>query len=200
MTTATVLRAAVPRDMLVLIAAVALGGTAAGLLASAPLLFITTPVAAAALALGAALTSGVPEWKRMAQEFLRQLPDGQARVLLEDLLRRASAVPEAAHVDPLVAAACEAARQLSALEIHLAAFESQHGTSGDKSARWQDALQRCQRGTSLLTDRLQDASAALSRWQASQGAGESLAQLVRELNDETRYQQEAAQEVEQLLS
>lgn len=199
MTAATVLRASVPRDMLVLIAAVALGGTAAGLLASAPLLFITTPVVASALALGAALTSAVPEWKRLAREFLGQLPDGQARVLLEDLLRRASAVPGDAHVDPLVSAACEAARQLSALEIHLAAFESQQGTAGDKSSRWHDALQRCQRGASLLTHRLQDASAALSRWQAAQGTGESLGQLARELTDESRYQQEAAHEVEELL-
>jgi hypothetical protein len=47
---------------------------------------------------------------------------------------------------------------------------------------------------------LQDASAALSRWQAAQGAGESLGELARELNDESRYQQDAAHEVESLLA
>jgi hypothetical protein len=61
-------------------------------------------------------------------------------------------------------------------------------------------LQRCQRGVSLLTHRLQDASAALGRWQAAQGSGENLAKLARELNDESRYQQEAAHEVEALLA
>lgn len=196
---ATVLRAPLPQDILFLIAAVALGGTTAGFVAAAPVLFITTPLVATGLALGAALTSRVPEWKRVALGFLAQLPEGQARILLDDLLRRASAVPAAAHVEPLVAAACEAARQLSALEIHLAAFEAQQDTSMEKSPRWHDALQRCQRGASLLTHRLQDAGAALSRWQAAQGAGESLAALARELNDESRYQQEAAEEVEALL-
>jgi hypothetical protein len=198
-THASVLQARVPADMLVLIAAVALGGTAAGFLAAAPVLFVTTPVVACGLALGAAL-GGVPEWQRLARAFLDQLPDGQARMLLEDLVRRASAVPAAAHVEPLVAAACEAARQLSALEIHLAAFEAQRDSPGDKSARWHDALQRCQRGAALLAHRLQDAGAALSRWQAAQGAGESLGQLARDLNDESRCQSEAAQEVEALLA
>ncbi len=49
---------------------------------------------------------------------------------------------------------------------------------------------------------MQDASAALSRWQAAHGigVGESLGTLARELNDESRYQQEAAHEVEALLA
>jgi hypothetical protein len=47
---------------------------------------------------------------------------------------------------------------------------------------------------------LQDASAALTRWQAAQGAGESLGELARELNDESRYQQDATHEVESLLA
>jgi hypothetical protein len=196
----TLLRAPVPRDVLVLIAAVSLGGSVAGFLASTPTLFVTTPLVAAGLAVAAALAGSVPEWTRAALAFLEQLPDGQARLLLDDLLRRASAVPAVAQAEPLVAAACEAARQLSTLEIHLAAFEAQQHTSMEKSARWHDALQRCQRGASLLTHRLQDAGAALSRWQAAQGAGESLGELARELNDESRYQQEAAQEVEGLLA
>lgn len=200
MTAAAALRAPVPREILPLIAAVAIGGLLAGVLAATPVLFITTPVVASALALAAALGSRVPEWKRQAMAFLEQLPDGQARLLLDDLLRRASAAPLAAQVEPLVAAAREAARQLSALEIHLAAFEAQQATAGDKPSRWRDALHRCQRGASLLTHRLQDASVALSRWQAAQGSGESLGQLARELNDESRYQQEAAHEVEALLA
>jgi hypothetical protein len=200
-TAARVLRTPVPREILPLIAAVAIGGMLAGVLAATPVLFITTPVVAAALAAAAALGQRRPEWSRVAAAALAGLPEGQARVLLTDLLRRAAAVPASAHADPLVFAACEAARQLAALELHLAAFDAQAGVP-NSSPRWRDALPRCQRGRDLLTERLQDASAALSRWQAAQGAGvsESLGRLARELNEESRYQKEAAQEVEALLA
>ena len=198
--TAAALRAPVPLDVIALIAAVAIGGTVAGFLAAAPLLLVTTPVVAAGLAAAAAFGQRKPEWHRLAVDALALLPDGQARMLLADLLRRAEAVPAAAHAGPLAVAACEAARQLSALELHLAAFEAHQGAEPEQSPRWRDALTRCRRGRALLTQRLQDASAALSRWQAAQGAGESLGELARELNDESRYQQDAAHEVESLLA
>jgi hypothetical protein len=194
-TTTTLWRAPVPPDMLILIAAVAVGGTVAGLLAATPLLFITTPVVAAGMAVVAGLGARIPEWKRAAIAVLEQLPDGHARALLDDLVRRASTVP-APQVTMLVSAAADAARQLSALELHVAAFERRH----NESARWRDAFERCRRGRDLLTQRLQDASVALSRWQAAQGSGERLGELARELNDESRYQQEAAHEVEVLLA
>lgn len=200
MTTATALRSSVPREVLPLIAAVAIGGTLAAFLAATPVLFITTPVVAAALAVAAALGQRVPEWNRVATAALGQLPEGHSRVLLTDLLRRAATVPVAAQATPLVSAACDAARQLSALELHLAAFDAHRGTVLEQSPRWHDALERCRRGRDLLTGRLQDASAALSRWQAAQGSGESLGALARELNDESRYQQEAAHDVEALLA
>ncbi len=180
MTAAAPWRAPVPADILPLLGAVVIGGTAAGFLTATPVLFITTPIVAAAL----------------------QLPDGQARALLTDLLRRAAAVPAAAQAGPLVAAACEAARQLSALELHLDAFTAHQSTLLDQSPRSRDAFERCRRGRDLLTQRLQDASAALSRWQAAQGVGvgESLGNLARELSEESRYQEEAAHEVEALLA
>jgi len=190
--TAAALRAPVPSAFIVLIAAVAIGGTVAGFVAATPLLLVTSPLVAAGLAAAAVFGDRKPEWHRRAVEALALLPEGHARVLLADLLRRAEAVPAAAHAAPLVAAACDAARQLCALELHLAAFEAQQGTG--------DALDRCRRGSALLTQRLQDASAALSRWQAAQGAGESLGELARELNDESRFQQDAAHEVELLLA
>ena len=181
MTAAAALRAPVPSEIIALIAAVAIGGTVAGLLAATPLLLVTSPVVAAGLAAAAAFGHRKPEWHRVAVDALAQLPDGQAHTLLVDLLRRAEAVPTAAHAGPLVAAACGAARQLAALELH-----------GDAPV--------AKRGRALLAQRLQDASAALTRWQVAQGAGESLGALARELNDESRYQQEAAQEVESLLA
>ncbi len=200
MTAATVLRAPVPREILPLIAAVTIGGILAGFVAATPLLFITTPLVATALTLAAALGQRTPEWNRVAMAALAELPEGHAHVLLTDLLRRAAAVPAAAQATPLVSAACDAARQLSALELHLAAFDAHRGTALEHSPRWRDAFERCRRGRDLLTERLQDASAALSRWQAAQGSGENLGKLARELNDESRYQQEAAHEVEELLA
>jgi hypothetical protein len=198
--TAAALRAPVPSGIIALIAAVAIGGTLAGFVAATPLLLVTSPVVAAGLAAAAVFGQRKPEWHRLAVDALARLPGGNARMLLADLLRRAEAVPAAAHAGPLAAAACDAARQLCALEVHLAAFEAQQGTELEPSPRWRDALARCRRGSALLTQRLQDASAALSRWQAAQGAGESLGELARELNDESRYQQDAAHEVELLLA
>ena len=55
----------------------------------------------------------------------------------------------------------------------------------------------------LLTQRLLEASAALSGWQASAvagEAGETLAALVRDLSEEGRRQEEAAREVAELLA
>jgi len=202
MTAAVAWRAPVPSDILPLLGAVVIGGTVAGFLAATPLLFITTPIVAAGLAAAAALARRTPEWSRAADRVLAQLPDGQARILLLDLLRRAAAVPLAAQAGPLVSAACEAARQLHGLELHLDAFAAQQNTLPDHSPRWRDAFERCKRGRDLLTQRLQEASAALSRWQAAQGigVGESLGVLARELDEESRYQQEAAHEVEALLA
>jgi hypothetical protein len=197
MTAATAWRVTVPSDILPLVFTVTIGGSVAGFLAEMPLLFFTSAVMAAAIAAAATFGPRTPESNPVAAEALAQLPDGQARALLADLLQRAAAVPAVAHAGPLVSAACEAARQLSALEVHLAAFEG-HPHEG----KMRDAFERCQRGSALLAQRLQDASAALSRWQAAQGigVGESLGELARELNDESRYQQEAAREVEALLS
>jgi len=202
MTALAAWRAPVPADILPLLGAVVIGGTAAGFLAATSVLFLTTPIVAAALAAAAAFTRRGPEWSGVAAQVLAQLPDGQARALLTDLLRRAAAVPAAAQAGPLVAAAYEAARQLSALELHLDAFNAQQHALVDHSSAWRDAFERCRRGRDLLTQRLQDASAALSRWQAAQGVGvgESLGRLARELNEESRYQQEAAHEVEALLA
>jgi hypothetical protein len=201
--TATVAwRASVPSDILPLLGAVVIGGTLAGFFAATPLLFITTPIVVAGLATAAALSRRKPEWSGAAEQVLDQLPEGKARLLLLDLLRRAAAVPTAAQAGPLVSAACEAARQLHALELHLDAFAAQQNTTVEHSPRGRDAFERCRRGQELLTQRLQDASAALSRWQAAQGVGvvESLGNVARELSEESRYQQEAAHEVEALLA
>lgn len=202
MTAAAAWRASVPSDILPLLGAVVVGGTVAGFLAATPALFITSPLVAAGLAAAAVLARRTPEWSSAAEQVVAQLPDGQARALLIDLLRRAASVPAAAQVGPLVTAACDAARQLCALQLHLDAFAGQQTAPGNQSPGWRDAFERCRLGRDLLTQRLEDASAALSRRQAAQGAdaGESLGALARELDEESRYQHEAAHEVEALLA
>ena len=135
------------------------------------------------------------------------LPAGAARALLVDLLRRADTVTAAGNgangLDQLVIAACDAARDLAGLEQHLAAFDARRDRLTDAPPGWLDALSRCERGRDLLTQRLLEASAALSRWQASTVAGEgaeTLGALVRDLGEEGRRQEEAAREVAELLA
>jgi hypothetical protein len=199
-------------DIMALSAAVTVGGIAAGFLAATPLLFFTSPAVAAGLAGTAAFgrraapSALAPAAHRAAVQALTQLVDGHARNLLTDLLRRATSVPNAAgRIAPLVVAACDAARHLASLERHLEAFAGQNDRPVDPSPRWHDAWQRCERGRDLLTERLVEASSALSHWQASAatqldtGPG-SLAELAAELKAEARRQQDAAREVEALLA
>ncbi len=67
---------------------------------------------------------------------------------------------------------------------------------------WLDALSRCERGRDLLTQRLLEASAALSGWQARAAQPEdpdALTELARDLDEEGRRQEAAAREVAELL-
>src|SRR5256885_14356564 len=111
------------------------------------------------------------EAERAAVAALASLPAGHARALLVDLLRRATAVTVGAErIAGLIAAACSAARDLAALEQHLAAFDARRDRLLDAPADWLDALNRCERGRDLLTQRLLEASAAVSGWPAGAGA------------------------------
>jgi len=135
------------------------------------------------------------------------LPTGAARALLIDLLRRADAVTAAGdganRLEQLVIAACDAARDLAALEQHLAAFDARRDRLADAPPGWLDALSRCERGRDVLTQRLLEASAALSGWQAgtiaAKGA-EALGELVRDMGEEGRRQEAASREVAELLA
>jgi hypothetical protein len=211
-------RAAVPTPIAVLACAVVAGGVAAGLAAGAPVLLITSPAVAAVLAGLAALGRRTPVWnppsggrsplpaeaEATAVRVLAALPAGHARALLLDLLRRAAAVTAAAdRVGPLVVAACAAARDLAMLEEHLAAFDGRRDRLAEAPAGWVDALSRCERGRDLLTQRLLDASATLSRLQAGVSeveGGNAIDELARDLDAEGRRQVEAAREVAELLA
>jgi len=213
-------RAAVPPPIAVLAGVVAAGGFIAGLAGAAPVLLVTSPAVAAVLAGLAALGRRTPVWnppsiarsplapeaEATAVRALATLPAGHARALLLDLLRRAAAVTAAAdRVGPLVVAACAAAHDLAMLEEHLAAFDARRDRLAEAPAGWVDALSRCERGRDLLTQRLLDASATLSRLQAGavgegEARGDTITELARDLDAEGRRQVEAAREVAELLA
>jgi len=214
-------RAAVPPAIVVLAGVVAVTGGAAGFVAATPLLLVTSPAFAVALVTLAVALRRAPVWnpssarrstlpaevERAAVRTLASLPAGAARALLIDLLRRADAVTAVGKtvngLDQLVIAACDATRDLAALEQHLGAFDARRDRLAEAPPGWLDALSRCERGRDLLTQRLLEASAAVSGWQAASVEGESaegLAALVRDMGEEGRRQEAAAREVAELLA
>jgi hypothetical protein len=129
------------------------------------------------------------------------LPAGHARALIADLLRRAgTATTSAERAGPLIIAACDAARDLAGLEQQLAAFDAQRDRLSDPPAGWLDALGRCEHGRDLLTQRLLEASAALSGWRAAESDAASLAELAKDLSEEGQRQADATREVAELLA
>jgi len=214
-------RAAVPPAIVVLAGVVTVTGGVAAFAAAAPVLLVTSPAFAVGLVTLAVALRRSPVWnpssgrrstlradaERAAVRALAALPGGTARGLLVDLLRRADAATATGNgangLDRLVIAACDAARDLAGLEQQLGAFDARRDRLADAPPGWLDALSRCERGRDLLTQRLLEASAALSGWQASAVAGEggeTLAALVRDLSEESRHQEEAAREVAELLA
>ncbi|HEY6061246.1 MAG TPA: serine/threonine-protein kinase, partial [Gemmatimonadales bacterium] len=199
---------------------VGVGGSLAGAFASLPVLLLFSPLVAVGIVSVAAVGRRAPVWnpprgrpgtlpsdvEREAVRTVAALPEGPARRLLLDLLRRACATPAGSgSLGPLVGAACSAARELSALESHLESFDSQTERWADPPATWLDALTRCERGRDALVQRLLEAIAALSgasgeRALRAASSGESLATLTRDLDEEGRLQAEAAREVEALLA
>lgn len=211
-------REVVPLPIALLAGVVTAAGAAAGLAAATPILLFTSPAVAGGLASLAAGLRRKPVWnpppagrsplpaeaERAAVRALAALPAGSARALLVDLLRRATAATvDGNRIGPLVVAACGVARDLAALEQHLGAFDARRDRLADAPAGWLDALSRCERGRDVLTQRLLEASAALSGWQARATEGEgtdTLNELARALGDEGRRQEAAARAVAELLA
>lgn len=212
-------RTDVPAPIMALAGAVTTGGLAVAVFAATPLLFATTPLVAASLVSLATIGRRTPVWnprpagrgglpleaERAAARTLAELPNGAARALLIDLLRRASGSPVGpALVEALVVAACTAARQLAALDRHLDAGDAQTERLTNR-ADGLDALARCEQGRDALVQRLLETTATLSRMTgeaALQAAlpDSPLAAAARELAEEGRLQADAAREVEALLT
>jgi hypothetical protein len=213
-------RATVPPTIAGFAGLVGVAGSLTGAYASLPVLLLFSPLVAVGIVSAAAVGRRAPVWnpprgrpgslptdvEREAVRTAAALPEGPARRLLLDLLRRASATPAGGgSIGPLVGAACSAARELAALESHLEAFDAQTERWADPPAAWLDALTRCEQGRDALVQRLLEAIAVLSgasgvRALQAGSSGEALATLTRDLDEEGRLQGEAAREVETLLA
>ncbi|HEX4628585.1 MAG TPA: serine/threonine-protein kinase [Gemmatimonadales bacterium] len=211
-------RTAVPAPITFLAGGVVVGGFAAALAATAPLLLVLSPAVGLGLVSVAAVWRRTPVWnppaagpsslspeaEREAVRTVATLPLGEARRLLLDVLRLAGAVTNGTErIGSLVVAACGAARDLASLEQHLSAFDAARERAAAPPAGWLDALSRCEQGRDLLTQRLLETSAALSHWQATtrgtSSGDDDLTDLTRALNDEAQIQTAAAREVAGLL-
>ena len=209
-------RSEVPTPIMLLGALVAMVGVLSGWVAGESLLAWSGPIVGAGLVTAGAIARRTPAWNPApaalpvlgreasleAARTLAALPRGEARRLLLDLLRRAGAARDQRDIASLVVAACAAARDMAALEQQLQAGESGLEMTADHSPTLLDALGRCEQGRDLLAQRLLEASASLSRWQASSqtiSAGADLQELAQSLNEEARIQNEAAEEIAELL-
>jgi hypothetical protein len=212
-------RTDVPTPIMVLAGVVTTGGLATAVLAAAPALLATTPLVAMSLVSIATMGRRTPVWnprpagrsvlpldaEREAARTLAELPNGAARALLIDLLRRTAGSPVGpALVGALVLAACTVARQLAALDRQLDAGAAQTERLTSR-ADGLEALARCEQGRDALVQRLLETTATLSRITgdaALQAAlpDSPLAAAARELAEEGRLQADAAREVEELLT
>jgi predicted Ser/Thr protein kinase len=209
-------RSDVPPPIMLLGALVAMVGVLSGWMAGESMLALSGPLMGVGLVTAGAMARRTPVWNPppgalpvlgaeaslAAARTLAALPRGEARRLLVDLLRRAGAARDQREISSLIVAACAAAQDMAALEQQLHAGESGLEMSTDHPPALLDALSRCEQGRDLLAQRLLEASASLSRWQASSqtmSVGANLHDLAQALSEEARIQNEAAAEIAELL-
>ena len=219
--------AALPAGFYLMLAAVLIAGTSAGL-AAAPSLRWITPVFAGLLlvsALRSATTpviagrssaSDLPEpVERELLATLAALPPGTARSLLADIgrlgqalharLQRAGEAQGAPEVlGDLLRASCVAAADVAQLDESLSRFEQQRLRLAGLPAGWLDALARCECARHALVQRLLEAMTVLGQLQGQTADLEversTLAESVAELRTEAETRAVAAKEIEVLLS
>jgi hypothetical protein len=217
----------VPAGFWLLVAAVVVAGSTAGMAVLPPLL-ATTPMVGALLVLGArrlsrtplvsppARRSGLaPAVENEVVRTLSELPAGTARSLLSDLVRMCATLSArlertgddrglTPQLADLLMAACGAATDLSQLDENLGRFERQRDRLAALPEGWLDTLARCERTRDALVQRLLEAMTVAGRLQGQQAAfaaatDESLADLTRELRLEGEAQGAAAKEVAALF-
>jgi hypothetical protein len=218
--------AALPTGFYLMLAAVVLAGTSAGL-AGAPSLRWITPMLAGLLVLSARRTATTPliADHRAGGELpaalvgelvatLAALPPGTARSLLADIgrmgqalhgkLRRGGDLQGAGEVlSELLRTSCVAAGDLALLDDTLTRFEQQRARLAARPAGWMDALARCERARDALVQRLLEAMTVLGQLQGQavdlESARSGLADSVSELRIEAEARAAAAAEIAALL-
>jgi len=148
-------------------------------------------------------------------ETFAVLPNGQARSLLADVVRRGQSVRRAlalrqdssgigVTVDDLLALACTAARDLASLDESLAQFDRERSRDDGDSA-WNDSLAQCERARDTAVQRLLDAVTVLGQLDTQSIRGfedvnARLGELVAEIASEVKTRTATREEMESLLA
>lgn len=217
---------ALPAGFYLMVAAVLVAGTAAGL-AAAPSLGWITPLFAGLLLLSARRGATTPlvaghasrgdlpaDVEQELLATLATLPPGTARSLLADIGRMGQALHaklssagdggNAADVlGELLRTSCVAAGDLAQLDATLGRFEQQRLRQAARPAGWLDALARCERARDALVQRLLEAMTVLGHLQGQavdlESARSGLADSTAELRIEAEARAAAEAEVAALL-
>ncbi len=148
-------------------------------------------------------------------ETFAVLPNGQARALLADVVRRGLSVRRAlalrqdssgigVTVDDLLALACTAGRDLASLDESLAQFDRERSRDDGDSA-WNDSLAQCERARDTAVQRLLDAVTVLGQLDTQSIRGfedvnARLGELVAEIASEVTTRTATREEMESLLA
>ena len=217
---------ALPVGFFLMLSAVLIVGTAAGIDAAPSLRWIT-PIFAGLLLVGALQTAVTPvvsprahavelpdEVARPLLSTLAELPPGTARDLLADLTRMGDGLyarlqrsgdsrNSGAVLGELLVASASAASDLALLDANLGRFERQRERLAVRPSGSMDALARCERVRDALVQRLLEAMTVLGQLQgqtADLGAEESdMANSIAELRAESQARAAAAEEMAQLM-
>ncbi len=215
-----------PAAYYVMLAAVVVAGSLAGV-AAAPALLWVTPAFAGLLVLSAHRGAATPlivsqrrrgelpaDVERQLLATLAQLPPGTARSLLADITRMGQGLygqlrrtgdsrGATAVLTELLTAACSAGEDLAQLDASLARFEGQRDRLAARPAGWMDALARCERARDALVQRLLEAMTVLGQLQGQsadlEAATSGMTDSIAELRTEAEARSAAANEMAALL-
>jgi hypothetical protein len=215
-----------PTGVYLMLAAVLVAGTAAGV-AAAPSLRWITPCFAGLLLLSARRSATTPliSGRRRAPELpaavedhllttLATLPPGTARSLLADIGRMGHALHARLRhsgelegheevLADLLGASCVAAADVALLDDSLGRFAQQRARLAAHPRGWMDALARCERSRDALVQRLLEAMTVLGRLQGQVvdlGAARSeLSDSIAQLEREAAARSAATAEMAALL-
>ena len=153
--------------------------------------------------------------RTLIAETFEVLPNGPARSLLADVIRRGQSVRRAlalrqdssgiaVSVDDLLALACASARDLASLDESLAQFDRERSRD-DGDAAWNDSLAECEHARDSAVQRLLDAVTVLGQLDTQSIRGfedvnARLGELVAEIAGEVKTRVATREELESVLA